>query len=77
MITGKIDVRKINKEKLFVGAKGLYLDIVLIETPNSQYGDFMIKQEGAKEEDMPILGSAKYFKKREVNDSPEPDELPF
>jgi len=62
MITGKINVLKINKEKLFKGEKGTYLDIVIIETPNSEYGDYMIKQSGKMGEDMPILGNAKNFK---------------
>ena len=39
MITCKIDVTKIEKERLFKGEKGTYLDIVLIESPNNQYGD--------------------------------------
>jgi len=62
VITGKIDVTKIDKTKLFKGSKGTYLDIVLIETPNSQYGDYMIKQSVSKEDreagiDGVILGS--------------------
>lgn len=64
MITGKVDVTKIDKSKLFKGAKGTYLDIVLIETPNSQYGDYMIAQSVTKEERLAgvkgaILGNAK------------------
>ncbi len=63
MITAKIDVTKIDKARLFKGAKGTYLDIILIETPNGQYGDYMIKQSITKEEraanvQMPILGNA-------------------
>lgn len=51
MITAKIDVTKIDKTKLFKGEKGTYLDIVLIETPNNQYGDdYMIAQSATKEE---------------------------
>jgi len=69
MITGKIDVTKIDKSLLFesqkTGAK--YLDIVLIETPNSQYGDtHMILQSLPKKrrdagERGAILGNAKEF----------------
>ena len=83
-ITGKIDVKKIVKGKLYVGERGTYLDIVLIETPNNQYGnDFMIVQSTEKDEDSIILGNAKYFKKREESktqsDEPEPidSDLPF
>ena len=47
-LSGKIDVKKIVKSKLYNGEKGTYLDIVLIETPNNQYGnDFMIVQSAA------------------------------
>lgn len=70
MITAKIDVTKIIKEKLFKGKKGTYLNIVLIETPNGQYGDFMIKQEQTKEEraakvQTPILGNASYIQSKQ------------
>lgn len=64
MITLKLDVSKINKDRLFKGAKGTYLDAVLIETPNSEYGDFMIVESVTKEEREAgvkgtILGNAK------------------
>ena len=80
-LSGKIDVKKIVKSKLYNGEKGTYLDIVLIETPNNQYGnDFMIVQSTDKDEVSIILGNAKYFKKREET-KPEPIEedesLPF
>lgn len=90
MITGKIDVLKIPKDKLYKGEKGTYLDFVLIETPNSQYGDYMVKRNVTKEEreagiDGEILGNAKIFKKAESNKKPdstnkakkEDDDLPF
>ena len=65
-ILGKIDALKIDKTKLFPGKKGeKYLDIVLIETPNSEFSDFMIVQGIPKaDRDLgkkgPILGNAKY-----------------
>jgi len=64
MILAKIDVTKIDKARLFKGEKGTYLDLVLIETPGGQYGDYMIKQSVTKEErearkEMPILGNGK------------------
>lgn len=69
MITGKINCAAIDEEKLFKGAKGTYLDIVLIETPNSEYGDYMIVQGVSKEEREKgikgaILGNAKIFQSR-------------
>lgn len=68
MITGKIDVTKIDKARLFKGERGTYLDVVLIETPNGQYGDYMICQGVSKEERQAgvkgaILGNAKNFNK--------------
>lgn len=50
MITLKIDVTKIDKSRLFYGEKGTYLNAVLIETPKSEYGDFMIVESVSKEE---------------------------
>lgn len=65
MQTGKIDVTKIDKESLFKGKSGIYLDIALIpnKSGRDQYGnDGMIvqsvskqaRQEGKKG---PILGN--------------------
>ena len=59
----KIDVTKIDKARLFKGAKGTYLDLVLIDHPN-EYGDGFVTQSATKEEreqgiKMPILGNWK------------------
>lgn len=69
MITAKIDVSKMDKTKLFKGAKGTYLDIVLIPTPQSEFGDYMICQSVSKEERLAgkkgaILGNAKKLHKQ-------------
>jgi hypothetical protein len=51
LITGKIDVTKIDKDKLYKGKKGTYLDFALIPTPDSKYGDdYMVVQSIPKEE---------------------------
>lgn len=50
MRTAKIDVTKIDKAKLFKGAKGTYLDIVLIEKPDDFGNDGFIAQSVTKEE---------------------------
>ena len=68
MKTGRIDVTKIDKEKLFIGKKGTYLDFVIIDTPNSEYGNAMIVESITKEEREAgkkgtILGNIKEFKK--------------
>jgi hypothetical protein len=65
MITAKIDVTKIEKARLFKGVKGTYLDIVLIESRDSKYGDdYMVVQSVTKEERLagvkgPIIGNAR------------------
>jgi len=77
MISISIDVSKIKKEKLYKGAKGLYLDAVLIETPDNQYGnDYMVVQSVSKEEREQgirgeILGNAKIIVKRDNAPPPE------
>ena len=81
MITGKIDVTKIDKLRLFKGKKGTYLDIVLVETPDNEYGnDYMIKQDVGKEarlkgEEGAILGNAKIHAKKRQEEGD--DDLPF
>lgn len=47
----KIDVTKIDKARLYKGAKGVYLDAAAIPTKDSQYGDtHVIIQDVSKEE---------------------------
>ena len=93
MIKLQIDVTQIDKEKLFTGKKGTYLNAVLIETPTSQYNDYVIIQETTKEEREQgikgaILGNAEMLKpkdnplvKPDDNDQTEQttddDDLPF
>ena len=83
MITGKIDVLKINKDRLYKGKKGTYLSIVLIPTPNSEYGDYMIKENVSKEDreagnDGAILGNAKINEQpTEQEPADESGKLPF
>lgn len=77
LIKLKINVSKILKEHLFRGEKGVYLDAVLIPTPNSQYQDAMVKQDLGKEareagEEGPIIGGGKVIQRRQGS-RPEPD----
>lgn len=68
----KIDVKKIDKAKLFVGEKGTYLDasIIMNDEPD-QYGNCgMIVQNATKEEREAgkkgaILGNAKWMQKKQ------------
>ena len=76
-ILGSINVNKIDKEKLFKGKKGNYLDIVLIPTPDSKYDqDYVIMQQTKKDEESIILGNGKIAqgKKKEAEDD---SDLPF
>lgn len=68
-ITLSIDCKLIDKSKLkpFTrkdGTEALFLSLTLVETPNSQYGQWMVKQDSTKEErdakvKSTILGNAK------------------
>jgi hypothetical protein len=81
MITGKIDVTKIDKSRLYKGEKGKYLSFVLIETPNNTFGnDYMIIESISKAEKEAgikgrILGNAKILLKREPEASPEAESM--
>jgi hypothetical protein len=92
IMQARIDVSKIDKSKLYNGKKGIYLDIVLIPTPNSKYADFMIVQSVSKEDREKgikgnILGNAADIKPNAEttpwadNSNEEPvlssDDLPF
>lgn len=79
-ISIKLDVTKIDKERLFKGEKGTYLDLTtFIDTEQtSQYGDHgVISQSQTKEErqqgvQMPILGNCKVFYKAASTEPREP-----
>jgi len=76
MITAKIDVTKIDKQELYTGQKGTYLDIVMYpntddagnECPDQYGNDGVIKQglskasREAKNKKQPILGNYKVKK---------------
>lgn len=50
MITVKIDVTKIDKNLLYKGTKGTYLDVVLFETPDDKFrNDYRVVQGVTKE----------------------------
>jgi hypothetical protein len=69
MITLSIDVKQIDKDRLKPytrknGKEAMFLELILIPTPESEFGDYMVKQSVSKEEresgiQMPILGNAK------------------
>lgn len=84
MIAVKVDVSKVDKTKLFEGKNGAkYLDLVLIETPGSKYGDWMAVQ-GVSMEDRKagirgeILGNGKNLVSKASSPTPvsAPDSKP-
>ena len=89
-VTLKIDVSKIDKERLFKGQKGTYLDaVVFLDTEVDQYGNNgMIVQSVSKEERAAgkrgaILGNARIIgspvapEEVTAGDEEEEDDLPF
>lgn len=84
-ISIKLDVKKIEKDRLYQGKKCLYLDLMLWEAEgeSAEYGDFIVKQKGEKGDKLPILGNASWVdfnkkgknnkRSREDND----EEIPF
>lgn len=67
MITLSIDVTKLDKERFKHitrknGDKAIFCELILIETPNGEFGDYMVKQSVSKQEreggvQLPILGN--------------------
>lgn len=90
-----IDVTLLQKERFKTvtrknGSLAKFADLVLVETPDGQYGDFMVKQSISKEEreakvEMPILGNGRYLvskgkpaaKQQPAQQQDESSEIPF
>lgn len=86
MISIKINVAAIAKDKLYYGKKGTYLDAVLIETPQSNYGDDYMIVQSLSEEDRKagkkgaILGNARIITSKtegEQTSAVPKEKLPF
>lgn len=73
MITLSIDLRLIDQSRCKKvtrrdGSAATFCELVLFETPNSEYGDYAVKQSVTKEEreagvQLPFLGNAKNLTK--------------
>ena len=77
LITGKINLSKIDKTKLFKGQKGIYLNLTLwLNDATDQYGNILsIEQSTTKEEKKLYIGSGKlYIKKEPEPIAPEPSK---
>jgi len=88
LFTGKIDLTKIDKSKIFTGKKGKYVDVTIwINDEPDQYGNSMSIQQSTKKGDSKIyIGNCKEFgsdqetpsidtNKDQESDGPE--DLPF
>lgn len=81
----KIDLAKIDKEKIFVGKKGKYIDLAIwINDEEDNYGNIMSIQQSTKKEETSIyIGNGKEHQKQEANSSEDKkdieqtDDLPF
>jgi hypothetical protein len=78
VITAKVNCSLIDKSKLFKGAKGTYLDLVLFETENDQYGnDYVVVQSVSKEDRAKgikgvILGNARIIHSQKMERTEKP-----
>lgn len=63
-----IELEKVDRSRFYVHkTKGKILDVVLIETPNGKYSDYLVKQSQTKEErdkgiKLDIIGNGKTLK---------------
>ena len=82
----KIDVSKINKERLYEGKKGVYMDLMVqIDDEEDKYGNNVKAWEGqSKEEreakkDRNFLGNGKvvFESAKKEEESDDKDDLPF
>ena len=85
LILASIDVTKIEKNLLYKGKKGTYLNLsIWLNDEPDQYGDdCSIQQTTKKDEPKIFLGHGKYFNKGEASTSQSdtsneaPSDLPF
>lgn len=78
MITVSIDVTKLDKSRFKAvtrknGEKALFCDLILVDTPESEFGDYIVKQSLSKEDresgvQLPILGNGKNVQVGNKND---------
>lgn len=81
MIVLKIDVTKIDKDNLFVGQKGKYLDAALHDKPNDHGDDGFITQSVSKEKRAagvkgPIIGNWRHVGTKPKQATPKPTSTP-
>jgi len=72
LFTGKIDVTKIDKSKIFEGKKGKYINLsIWINDEVDNYGNTMSIQQSTDKGDAPLyLGNCKEFEPKKQEASP-------
>lgn len=82
----KIDVSKINKERLYEGKKGLYMDLMVqIDDEEDKFGnnvkvwESQSKEEREEKKDRNFLGNGKvvFESAKKEEESDDKDDLPF
>lgn len=73
---GKIDVSKIDKSRLFKGAKGTYCDVTvwIDDSPSEDWKACSIQQSTGKDEEKIYLGNAKKWESTPRDISPQSEE---
>ena len=75
MIVAKLNVAKFGKPKFFKGEKGVYADIVLIDSPDDYGNNGFVQQSVSKEERVArvkgtIIGSFRRFDRKPAQPAP-------
>jgi hypothetical protein len=85
----KIIYAYVDETRQFPAESGrIYMDLVMFETPNSEYSDYAVSESKKLDEEieLPIIGNFKNWKKKEETATPEiakddthesADDLPF
>ena len=84
IISLSIDVTQVDKSRLKRvtrknGKDAIFLNLVLMETPTNEYGDFIVKQDLSKDErlkgvKLPILGNGRHMTPKVESPSPDSGE---
>ena len=81
LLLGKINLSKIDKEKLFKGEKGIWMNVTIWinDAPDKFGNDMSIEQSVKQGEDKIFIGSGKYHTPKEPVPATEDDvkDLPF
>tara|TARA_R110000824_G_scaffold205274_6_gene390088 strand:+ start:10956 stop:11303 length:348 start_codon:yes stop_codon:yes gene_type:complete len=76
IINLNVNIDKLDEDRYFPGKKGRWCDLVMIPTPNSEFGSWLLVQKSTKEErdsglKMPIVGNADYAGTQQQADNSE------